>query len=147
VARVIVWVAIALTPVVLVADYVFDVTGTASFVLSAGALAPLAFVIGEATENVAEHTGAGIGGFLNASFGNAPELIISLFAVRSGLPNVVRGSLTGSIVSTALLAAIFGAGLVVAIAVADGRSRRWEGFVLLALYALVVVAFGVAGDR
>jgi Ca2+:H+ antiporter len=103
VARVIVWVAIALTPIVLVADYVFDVTGTASFVLSAGALAPLAFVIGEATENVAEHTGAGIGGFLNASFGNAPELIISLFAVRSGLPNVVRGSLTGSIVSTALL--------------------------------------------
>jgi Ca2+:H+ antiporter len=103
VARVIVWVAVALTPIVLVADYVFDVTGTASFVLSAGALAPLAFVIGEATENVAEHTGAGIGGFLNASFGNAPELIISLFAVRSGLPNVVRGSLTGSIVSTALL--------------------------------------------
>jgi len=63
VARVIVWVAIALAPFVLVADYVFDVAGTASFVLSAGALAPLAFVIG-AGKNIAEHTGAGIGGFL-----------------------------------------------------------------------------------
>jgi Ca2+:H+ antiporter len=103
VARVIFWVALALTPITLVAHYVFDVKGTASFVLSAAALAPLAFVIGEATENVAEHTGPGIGGFLNASFGNAPELIIALFAVGSGLPNVVRGSLIGSVVSTALL--------------------------------------------
>ena len=70
----VVWLALALTPIVLVADYVFGVTGTPSFLLSGGALAPLAFVIGEATENVAEHTGAGTGGFLNASFGNAPEL-------------------------------------------------------------------------
>ena len=73
------------------------------FVLSALALAPLAYVIGESTENVAEHTGPGIGGFLNASFGNAPELIIALFAVGGGLPDVVRGSITGSIVSTSLL--------------------------------------------
>ena len=102
-ARVIFWVSLALTPTALIVHYAFSVAGTPSFVLSAGALAPLAFLIGEATENVAEHTGPGIGGFLNASFGNAPELIIALFAVRSALPNVVRGSLAGSVVSTALL--------------------------------------------
>jgi Ca2+:H+ antiporter len=60
-------------------------------------------VIGEATEQAAEHTGSRIGGFLNASFGNAPELIIALFAISDGLPDVVRGSITGSIVSNLLL--------------------------------------------
>ena len=113
------WVSLTLTPVTLVAHYGFGIEGTPSFVLSAGALAPLAFLIGEATENVAEHTGARIGGFLNASFGNAPELIIALFAVRSGLPNVVRGSLSGSVVSTALL--VLGGAMV---AGGDGRLDR-----------------------
>ena len=71
--------------------------------LAAVALIPLAWLIGEATEHAGEHTGPGIGGFLNASFGNAPELIIALFAINSGLPDVVRGSLTGSVVSNILL--------------------------------------------
>src|SRR5207237_9374812 len=73
------------------------------FATSAAALVPLAGLIGEATEHAAEHTGPGIGGFLNASFGNAPELIIALFAIGEGLPNVVRGSIAGSIVSNLLL--------------------------------------------
>ena len=64
---------------------------------------PLAWLIGEATEHVAEHTGPGIGGFFNASFGNAPELIIALLAVYNGLPDVVRGSIIGSVVSNLLL--------------------------------------------
>jgi Ca2+:H+ antiporter len=102
--------SLALTPVVLLARYALHVDGTALFVLSCAALTPLAFLIGEATENVAEHTGPGIGGFLNASFGNAPELIIALFAIADGLPNVVRGSIAGSVVSTALL--VFGGALV-----------------------------------
>jgi Ca2+:H+ antiporter len=97
------WISLALTPITLVAHFAFGVDGTPSFILSAAALTPLAFLIGEATEHVAEHTGSGIGGFLNASFGNAPELIIALFAIGSGLPNVVRGSITGSVVSTSLL--------------------------------------------
>jgi Ca2+:H+ antiporter len=97
------WASLALTPAVLIAHYAFGSSGTFAFVLAAAALAPLAFLIGEATENVAEHTGPGIGGFLNASFGNAPELIIALFAVADGLPDVVRGSITGSIVSNCLL--------------------------------------------
>ena len=65
------------------------------FVLAAAALIPLAWLIGEATEHAAHHTGPGIGGFLNATFGNAPELIIALIAVNEGLTEVVRGSLTG----------------------------------------------------
>ena len=67
------------------------------------ALIPLAWLIGEATEHAAEHTGPGIGGFLNATFGNAPELIIALLAVNEGLNEVVRGSLTGSVIGNLLL--------------------------------------------
>ena len=73
------------------------------FVVSAAALIPLAWIIGEATEHAAHHTGPGIGGFLNATFGNAPELIIALFAISNGLTEVVRGSLTGSVVGNLLL--------------------------------------------
>jgi Ca2+:H+ antiporter len=112
VATRILWGSLALTPVLLIAHYAFGLSGTSVFVLSALALVPLAWLIGEATENVSEHTGPGIGGFVNASFGNAPELIISLFAVSDGLANVVRGSIAGSVVSNLLLvfgfAVIFG---------------------------------------
>ena len=58
---------------------------TVEFVLAALSLIPLAWLIGEATDHAAEHTGPGIGGFLNATFGNAPELIIALIAVNDGL--------------------------------------------------------------
>jgi len=73
------------------------------FILAAAALIPLAWLIGEATEHAARHTGPGIGGFLNATFGNAPELIIALFAVNDGLFDVVRASLVGSVVGNLLL--------------------------------------------
>ena len=101
--RRILWGALALTPVVALARFAFDVSDTTLFVLAAMALIPLAWLIGEATEHAGEHTGPGVAGFLNASFGNAPELIIALLAVSNGLPEVVRGSLTGSIVSNILL--------------------------------------------
>ena len=68
-----------------------SIGATAEFVLAALALIPLAWLIGEATEHAADHTGPGIGGFLNATFGNAPELIIALIAVDRGLAEVVRG--------------------------------------------------------
>ncbi len=87
-----------LAPVAAVLRFALDAGAVAVFCVSAAALVPLAWVIGEATERTAEHTGPGIGGFLNASFGNAPELIIALFAVGDNLPDVVRGSITGSIV-------------------------------------------------
>ena len=106
--------SLALTPVVLVARYALHEHGAAVFVLAAAALTPLAFLIGEATENLAEHTGSGVGGFLNASFGNAPELLIGVFAIRDALPNVVRATIAGSVVATALIvlgvAIVYGGG-------------------------------------
>ncbi len=80
--RRILFTSVALAPIVVLIHYVFHPTETVDFVLAAAALIPLAWLIGEATEHAAEHTGPGIGGFLNATFGNAPELIIALFAVQ-----------------------------------------------------------------
>jgi Ca2+:H+ antiporter len=73
------------------------------FILAAVSLIPLAWLIGEATEHAGEHTGPRIGGLLNASFGNAPELIIAVIAVADNLPDVVRGSMAGSVISNILL--------------------------------------------
>jgi Ca2+:H+ antiporter len=94
---------LALGPVVVALEFLAEVGDVAMFALACAALVPLAWLIGEATEHAAHHTGPGIGGFLNATFGNAPELIISLFAVSEGLPEVVRGSLTGSVIGNLLL--------------------------------------------
>src|SRR6266568_1911721 len=91
-------------------DAVVQTDKTVLFVLAALSLVPLAWLIGEATEHAGEHTGARIGGLLNASFGNAPELIIAQIAVSDNLPGVVRGSMAGSIVSNILL--VLGAALV-----------------------------------
>jgi Ca2+:H+ antiporter len=110
VARRILWASLVLVPVAIVARYGLHADATTLFLLSAAALVPLAWVIGESTEHAAEYTGPGVGGFLNASFGNAPELIIALFAVSNGLPDVVRGSLTGSVVSNLML--VLGAALL-----------------------------------
>ncbi|MBA3842220.1 MAG: calcium/proton exchanger [Actinobacteria bacterium] len=138
--RKILWGLMALTPVALIARFVLHLDPTTLFILSALALIPLAWLIGEATEHAAEHTGPGIGGFLNASFGNAPELIIALFAVADGLPGVVRGSLTGSVVSNILL--VLGAAMI---AGGDGkvdtRSLRWQ---LVSVFGAVVLLLVVS---
>jgi Ca2+:H+ antiporter len=102
-ARRLLWASLALAPLTLLLDVLVHPGKTLLFLLSALSLVPLAWVIGESTEHAAEHTGARIGGLLNASFGNAPELIIALIAVNDSLPNVVRGSMAGSIVSNILL--------------------------------------------
>src|SRR3984893_16879262 len=73
------------------------------FVLAALALGPLAGLIGLATEVLAERLGHQIGGLLNATFGNAAEIIIGLAALSKGLPEVVRASLAGSIIGNILL--------------------------------------------
>jgi Ca2+:H+ antiporter len=136
VAGKILWGSLALTPVVLIADYGFHASGTLVFALAAAALIPLAWMIGEATEHVAEHTGPGIGGFVNASFGNAPELIIALFAVADGAPDVVRGSITGSVVSNLLL-------VLAAAMIAGGKAEvdRRSSLLQLGIIAVAVVAF------
>lgn len=73
------------------------------FVVSCGAVIPLAGLMGKSTEMLAEKLGAGLGGLLNATFGNAAELIIALFALHRGLTEVVKASLTGSILGNVLL--------------------------------------------
>ncbi|MGH3036796.1 MAG: calcium/proton exchanger, partial [Gaiellaceae bacterium] len=80
---------LALGPLAVLVDRFTDVGELELFVLAAAALVPLAWLIGEATEHASHHTGPGIGGFLNATFGNAPELIIALIAVNEGLTEVV----------------------------------------------------------
>jgi Ca2+:H+ antiporter len=76
---------------------------TALFIVSCIAIIPLAGWMGHATEHLAERMGQGIGGLLNATFGNAAELIIALFALSKGLEGVVKASITGSIIGNILL--------------------------------------------
>ena len=134
--RKLLWASLVLAPITLLLRFVFHADDTTLFVAAAAALIPLAWLIGEATEHAGEHTGPGIGGFLNASFGNAPELIIALFAVNASLPDVVRGSLVGSVVSNILLvlgvALIFGG--------QGGHGRPLDRFSLLLQLGLVLVA-------
>ncbi|HZU70180.1 MAG TPA: calcium/proton exchanger [Ktedonobacteraceae bacterium] len=75
----------------------------AVFICSAIGLIPLAALIGQATENLEYYVGPIAGGLLNATFGNAPEIIIGIFALQQGLISVVKASITGSIISNALL--------------------------------------------
>ena len=139
----ILWGGLALTPVAILARFVLHLDETTLFVLAAIALIPLAWLIGEATEHAAEHTGPGVGGFLNASFGNAPELIIALFAVADALPGVVRGSLTGSVVSNILL--VLGAAMIAGgDGDVDARSLRWQLFAVFGAVALLTIPSAIA---
>jgi len=79
------------------------VNDTWIFFTSAVAIIPLAAIMGTATEHLAAKLGPGLGGFLNATFGNAAELIIAIIAIRKGLSEVVKASLTGSIIGNLLL--------------------------------------------
>ena len=73
------------------------------FVISAVGVIPLAMYIGEATEVLASYTGPRVGGLLNATLGNAAELIITIVAIREGLLELVKASITGSILGNILL--------------------------------------------
>ena len=77
--------------------------GTVTFVAALLALCPLAERLGYVTEQLALHTSATIGGLLNATFGNATEMIVSLFAIKSGMLRIVQLSLLGSVMSNLLL--------------------------------------------
>ena len=134
--RRILYALLALGPIVVALNAWTDVSENMLFVLSALALIPLAWLIGEATEHAAHHTGPGIGGFLNATFGNAPELIIALIAVNSGLTEVVRGSLTGSVIGNLLL--VLGFSLFLG---GNGRLDRESSLVSFALVGFAVVLF------
>jgi Ca2+:H+ antiporter len=114
------------------------------FTAAALGVIPTAAVMGEATEQIAARTGPGIGGLLNVTFGNAPELIIAFFALKEGLQEVVKASIVGSIVGNILL--VLGAAMLV-----GGLKREKQTFnrtaataqsamLLLALTALIMPA-------
>lgn len=126
--------------------------GLTVFLCSALAIVPLAGLMGEATEQIASRLGAGIGGLLNATFGNAAELIIALVALHDGLYDVVKASLTGSIIGNILL--VLGVSMV-----AGGWNRERQKFdrsaaaasatllSLAALALLVPAAFHFVAER
>ena len=111
------------------------------FVASALGVIPTAALMGRATEELAARSGPGIGGFLNVTFGNAPELIIAFFALNEGLQEVVKASLIGSILGNILL--VMGAAMLI-----GGRKRERQyfdrtaanttaGMLLLAVVAMI----------
>jgi len=145
--RRILWGSLALAPVTIALHYLADIGDTAEFVLAAAALIPLAWLIGEATEHAGHHTGPGVAGFLNATFGNAPELIIALLAVHEGLNEVVRGSLTGSVVGNLLL--VLGFSLLFGGRGAVDRESSLASIALVAvatLLFLIPAVMGWSGD-
>jgi Ca2+:H+ antiporter len=148
VARPLLWASLALAPITWIVDAVAHPGKVVVFVLAALSLIPLAWLIGEATEHAGEHTGPRIGGLLNASFGNAPELIIALLAIADNLPDVVRGSLAGSVVSNILL--VLGAALVIGVDGAPLQRRSLLvqlGLVVLAVLLLLIPSIpGWHGD-
>src|SRR4051794_29306988 len=114
------------------------------FITSALGVVPTAALMGRATEELAARSGPGIGGFLNVTFGNAPELIIAFFALREGLQEGVKASLVGSILGNVLL--VMGAAMLV-----GGHKRERQFFdrtaagtqslmLLLACVALIMPA-------
>jgi Ca2+:H+ antiporter len=128
-----------LGPVVIVLDRLDAVGELTLFVLAAAALIPISWLIGEATDNLARYTGPGVGGFLNATFGNAPELIIAIVAVTDGLTQIVRASLVGSIAGNLLL--VLGFTLLLG---RTGTIDRLSAYVSLGLVAFAAVLVLVA---
>jgi len=126
---------------------VLDIIGAspiAIFFISAAGVIPTAALMGRATEELAHRSGPGIGGLLNVTFGNAPEIIIALFALGSGLHEVVKASLIGSMLGNILL--VLGASMFVG---GLGRERQrfdrtaasaQSSMLLLAAVALVMPA-------
>jgi Ca2+:H+ antiporter len=96
------WLLICI-PLAIYLEHAQPASHTAIFFVACLAVLPLASWLGHATEHLAERTGEGIGGLLNATFGNAAELIIAFSALKQGLFSVVKASLTGSIIGNILL--------------------------------------------
>ena len=105
----------------------FDVIGaspTVIFFVAAIGIIPTAALMGRATEELAERSGPGIGGLLNVTFGNAPELIIALFALAEGLQEVVKASIIGSIIGNVLL--VLGAAMIAGGVGRPGQVQKFD---------------------
>jgi Ca2+:H+ antiporter len=119
------------------------------FIFSATAVIPLAGYIGEATEALAAYTGPRVGALLNATLGNAAELIITLMAIKAGLLDLVKASITGSIIGNLLLVMGFS---MVAGGVKNGyqtfdrrQSSNQAILLILAVLALAIPTFFASG--
>ena len=130
-------------PITIIA-HIFNFSPIVVFIVSALAIIPLAKYIGEATEELTVYTGPALGGFLNATFGNATELIIGIFALQAGLIEVVKASITGSILGNLLLVlgtAIFFGGIKKPKQTFNGTAAKASAStLLLAVIALVIPA-------
>src|SRR6478736_2876778 len=111
VARVAIILTLVLSGVAIVIDFGLHVEGATVFVVAAIAILGLAWIVGLSTERLGALTGPQVGGILNATFGNIAELIISFFALQAGLIEVVKASLTGSIIGNLLF--VLGASVLV----------------------------------
>src|SRR6188768_1236432 len=101
----------AMSVIARVLDFGLHVEGAAVFVVSAVAILGLAWIVGLSTERLGALTGPQVGGILNATFGNIAELIIAFFALTAGQIEVVKASLTGSIIGNLLL--VLGASVLI----------------------------------
>jgi Ca2+:H+ antiporter len=131
-------------PATILLEYVWHVSPTIIFISACLAILPLAGWLGRATEHLAERTSEAIGGLLNATFGNAAELIIAIMALREGLRDIVKASLTGSIIGNILLvmgASVLAGGLRHKTQEFNARNARVQAtMLLLAAIALVMPA-------
>ncbi|WMC92825.1 calcium/proton exchanger [Kineothrix sp. MB12-C1] len=121
--------------------YFMNWNATTMFILACIAIIPLAGYLGSATESIAVYTGPKAGGFLNATFGNATELIISFFAIRAGLFDVVKATLAGSVLGNILLVlgcSILAGGLKHKVLKYDAKLGRSTATMLL--FAVVALA-------
>ncbi len=119
-----------------------DASDTAVFAASALAIIPLAGLIGTSTEEIAVHTGPQIGGLLNATLGNAAELIITIFALREGLLELVRASIIGSILGNLLLVmglAIMLGGLKNGLQTFNARRAGMNGTLLIMAFMALAI--------
>ena len=110
-SRVVLLATVVLSLAAIVLDFGLHADPTLLFVVSAIAILGLAWVVGLSTERLGSLTGPQVGGILNATFGNIAELIIAFFALQAGLIEVVKASLTGSIIGNLLL--VMGASVLV----------------------------------
>ena len=110
-SRIALVVTLVVAVVAIALDYVFHVDETLLFIISAAAILGLAWVVGLSTERLGAISGPQVGGILNATFGNIAELIIAFFALQAGLIEVVKASITGSIIGNLLL--VLGASVLI----------------------------------
>ncbi|MBK9124989.1 MAG: calcium/proton exchanger [Chloroflexi bacterium] len=135
------WLLVAI-PLALLGEGVLHMDPLLIFGLSCAAIIPLAKLVGESTEELAVHTGPKLGGLLNATLGNAAELIITIFALREGLVDLVRASITGSIIGNLLLVlglSLFAGGVKHGTQSFNGRNARMNATLMVMAFVALII--------